>query len=40
VLVFETPIEKAQYLRLELPAGNVDGEGVLRFQIPMTMIKR
>ena len=33
-LVFEPPIKAAKYLRLELPAENFGGTGILRFQIP------
>jgi hypothetical protein len=40
VLVFESPIEKSEYLRMELPAKNFDGTGMIRFQIPQTMITR
>jgi len=39
-LVFEPPIEKAEYLRLELPASNAGGTGMLRIQIPAKMIQR
>lgn len=40
VLVFELPIDTAEYLRLELPAENFGGEGMLRLQIPADMIQR
>jgi len=40
VLVFELPIDTAEYLRLELPAKNFGGEGMLRLQIPADMIQR
>jgi len=40
VLVFEAPIEKAEHLRLELPAENVGGKGMFRLQIPKDMIER
>jgi hypothetical protein len=38
VIVFEKPIEAVKYLRLELPAANFGGTGMLRFQIPVRMI--
>ncbi len=38
VLVFERPVDAAEYLRLELPASAVGQPGVLRFQIPKKMI--
>lgn len=38
VLVFEPPIEKARFLRLELPAAAFGEQGTLRFEIPMTMV--
>jgi len=40
VLVFEPPISDIDYLRLELPAKNFGGEGMIRFEIPKTMIER
>ena len=40
VLVFETPVAAAKWLHLELPAKNFDGEGMIRFEIPSTMITR
>jgi hypothetical protein len=40
VLVFELPLETIEYLRLELPAKNFGGTGMLRLQIPRSMIKR
>ena len=40
LLVFELPVEKAKYLRLELPASAFHGEGKLRIQIPADMIQR
>jgi len=40
LVVFEVPIDKVEYLRLELPAGNFGGTGKLRLQIPKTMIRR
>jgi hypothetical protein len=40
VLVFALPVEGVQYLRLTLPAKNVDGSGELRLQIPAGMIRR
>jgi hypothetical protein len=38
VLVFEPPLDPIEYLRLELPAKNFGGTGMLRFQIPKAMI--
>ncbi len=38
MLVFERPVDAAEYLRLELPASVVGEKGVLRFQIPKKMI--
>jgi hypothetical protein len=40
ILVFEIPLESIEYLRLELPAKNFGGTGMLRFQIPKSMIQR
>ncbi len=40
VLVFEPPVDKVQYLRIELPANNFEGAGVIRFEIPRNMILR
>ena len=40
VLVFEVPVAAATSLRLQLPAGNFGGEGMLRFEIPAGMIGR
>jgi hypothetical protein len=40
VLVFEVPLDTIEYLRLELPAKNFGGTGMLRFQIPKAMIQR
>ena len=40
VLVFEVPLDTMEYLRLELPAENFGGTGMLRLQIPKAMIKR
>lgn len=40
VLVFETPIDTVEYLRLELPAQNFGGTGMLRLEIPKQMIAR
>jgi hypothetical protein len=40
VVVFEEPVARAEYLRLELPAAAVRGTGKLRFQIPKEMIER
>ena len=38
-ITFEDPIEKTQYLRLELPAENFGGHGSIYFQIPRSMIQ-
>lgn len=40
ILVFERPVEAAEYLRLTLPASAVEqgGKGMLRFQIPTDML--
>ena len=40
VLVFEEPIEKANFLKLELPATAFGGTGRLRIKIPMKMVER
>lgn len=40
VFVFEVPVEKATFLRLELPAKNVGGEGKIRFEIPKDLIQK
>jgi len=40
ILVFEVPVDVAKWLHLKLPAGNFGGEGMLRFEIPATMIKK
>jgi len=40
VLVFEKPVDAAKWLHLELPAGNFGGEGMIRFEVPATMIAR
>jgi hypothetical protein len=39
VLVFEVPLDTIEYLRLELPAENFGGTGMLRLQIPKSMIQ-
>ncbi|AQT68888.1 hypothetical protein STSP2_02065 [Anaerohalosphaera lusitana] len=39
VLVFELPVDTAEHLKLELPADNFGGEGMLRLQIPQDMIQ-
>jgi predicted Zn finger-like uncharacterized protein len=38
VLIFDRPVDKAEFLRLELPASAFGGTGWLRFQIPKEMI--
>lgn len=40
VLIFELPVNTAEYLNLELPAKNFGGEGMLRLQISANMIRR
>lgn len=40
VLVFEVPVDAAKWLHLTLPADNFGGEGMLRFEIPATMIRK
>jgi len=39
-VTFESPVDRASYLKLELPAENFGGEGMLRIQIPISMIER
>ncbi|HZT83753.1 MAG TPA: hypothetical protein VFA26_26215 [Gemmataceae bacterium] len=39
VLHFTQPLRQFDFLRLELPAGNVGGTGKLRFQIPKAMVE-
>jgi len=38
VLIFERPLKTAKFLRLELPAAAFGEKGLLRFEIPMTMV--
>ncbi len=40
VLVFELPVERAGTLKLELPASNIGGTGMLRLSVPVAMIER
>ena len=40
VLVFEVPIGKAKKLILEMPGLNVGVEGVYRFQIPVSALRK
>jgi hypothetical protein len=40
VVVFEPPIANIEYLRLELPAENFGGDGMIRFEISAKMIQR
>lgn len=40
VLVFEEPVGQVEFLDLELPASQFDGEGTLRIRIPASMIER
>jgi hypothetical protein len=40
VLVFELPLDTMEYLRLELPAKNFGGTGMMRVQIPKSMVQR
>jgi len=39
VIVFEEPIARAEFLYLELPAAHFNGSGMLRIQIPASMIQ-
>jgi len=39
ILVFEVPVSAVEWLRLELPAKNFGEQGMLRFQIPSSMIQ-
>jgi len=39
VLVFEMPVPTVEYLKLELPASNFGGVGMLRLKIPRSMIQ-
>ena len=38
-IVFELPIESAEYLLLELPSDTLGGKGMLKFQIPKDKIE-
>ena len=38
VLVFQPPMERAEYLNLLMPAGNFGGHGLVRLRVPVTMI--
>ena len=40
ILLFEQPVGKTEFLKLELPAANFGGTGMLRLRIPAAMIKR
>ncbi|MBN2578960.1 MAG: hypothetical protein JXB10_08210 [Pirellulales bacterium] len=40
VLVFEVPLDTATYLELELPCENYNGEGMVRFRIPIKSVSR
>ncbi len=40
LLVFAIPIDKAEYLRLRLPADNLGGRGDVRIQIPRSMFSK
>jgi hypothetical protein len=40
VLIFENPLENVQHLELELPAKDVDTEGLFKILIPAAMIER
>jgi len=40
LLIFEIPVEQADWLFLDLPAKNIGGTGVVRFKIPKSMVKR
>ena len=38
-LAFEDPVAKTEFLKLELPAENFGGQGILHFKIPRSMIQ-
>ena len=38
IVVFEVPVNKVEYLDLELPAKNGGGDGMFRIRIPASMI--
>ena len=38
ILFFEAPVDGAKYLHLELPASNFGGTGMIRFEIPASML--
>jgi len=40
ILVFEKPVDTAKLFHLELPGKNFNSEGILRFEIPATMISQ
>ncbi|MFH0772616.1 MAG: hypothetical protein V1933_08365 [Candidatus Omnitrophota bacterium] len=40
LLVFEKPVDTVKWLHLELPAENFGGDGMIRFEIPASMIGR
>jgi hypothetical protein len=40
VLLLEAPLDTIEFLRLELPAKNFGGTGMLRLRIPKSMIRR
>lgn len=39
VLVFQRPVDAASVLRLEMPGGNIGGEEMIRFEIPVENIE-
>lgn len=40
ILLFEIPVDQAEFLHLEIPAAFLDGEGRVRIEIPASMIER
>ena len=38
LLIFEPPVDTAEYINLEMPGSNVGGEGTIRLRIPVSMI--
>jgi hypothetical protein len=39
-LAFEVPLTNIQFLHLEMPASNIGGDGMLRVEIPASMVQR
>lgn len=40
VVAFQAPVDGIEFVRLELPAMNFGGDGMIRFEIPASMIQR